>query len=132
MRLTVQRSEASVLLVQSCGLVVEAHIIDERSEWRTFGDKEKDSDDPSRVGAAANALYADGGLSTSIGKVQGDGGASYSLNRLQNRQNLTDRVLQNAVRQIGIACERLSVVDGVKHRASEVFKKVGWLVHVYV
>lgn len=94
--------------------------------------QEKDSDDPSRVGAAANALYADGGLSTSIGKVQGDGGASYSLNRLQNRQNLTDRVLQNAVRQIGIACERLSVVDGVKHRASEVFKKVGWLVHVYV
>lgn len=25
--------------VQSCGLVVEAHIIDERSEWRTFSDK---------------------------------------------------------------------------------------------
>jgi hypothetical protein len=24
---------------QGCGLVVEAHIIDERSEWRTFGDK---------------------------------------------------------------------------------------------
>lgn len=24
---------------QNCGLVAEAHIIDERSEWRTFGDK---------------------------------------------------------------------------------------------
>lgn len=24
---------------QNCGLVVEAHIIDERSEWRTFSDK---------------------------------------------------------------------------------------------
>lgn len=29
----------SLLLPQNCGLVVEAHIIDERSEWRTFGDK---------------------------------------------------------------------------------------------
>ena len=25
--------------MQACGVVVEAHTIDERSEWRTFGDK---------------------------------------------------------------------------------------------
>ena len=25
--------------MQGCGLVVEAHVIDERSEWRTFSDK---------------------------------------------------------------------------------------------
>lgn len=29
----------SCLHAQNCGLVVEAHIIDERSEWRTFSDK---------------------------------------------------------------------------------------------
>lgn len=30
---------AAPLLLQNCGVVVEAHVIDERSEWRTFGDK---------------------------------------------------------------------------------------------
>lgn len=30
---------AAPMLLQNCGVVVEAHVIDERSEWRTFGDK---------------------------------------------------------------------------------------------
>lgn len=50
---------------------MEAHIIDERSEWRTFGDKEKEGDDPSRVGAAANPLLQGGGLTTGIAKLPG-------------------------------------------------------------
>lgn len=32
--------------------------------------QDKEGDDPSRVGAASNDLFADGGLSTGIGKVQ--------------------------------------------------------------
>lgn len=27
------------IVCKGCGLVAEAHIIDERSEWRTFSDK---------------------------------------------------------------------------------------------
>ena len=29
------------VVCRECGLVVESHIIDERSEWRTFADKVK-------------------------------------------------------------------------------------------
>ncbi len=28
-----------VVAMQNCGVVAESHIIDEGSEWRTFGDK---------------------------------------------------------------------------------------------
>jgi hypothetical protein len=40
--MTTQRDPRSILAPlnsQGCGLVTEAHIIDERSEWRTFSDK---------------------------------------------------------------------------------------------
>jgi hypothetical protein len=79
-------STAPLPSTQGCGLVVEAHIIDERSEWRTFGDKDKEGDDPSRVGGASNPLLDDGGLGTMIGRVQGDGGASFALNKMHMRQ----------------------------------------------
>jgi len=114
---------------KGCGLVVEAHIIDERSEWRTFGDKDKGEggggDDPSRVGAAANALFADGGLSTVVGRVTGDGAAAANaLHRLHTRQvGASERSLQAAARAIAAVCDRLALVEGVKRRAAEVFKE---------
>lgn len=121
----VEDHAAGDVVCRNCGLVVEAHIIDERSEWRTFGDKDKEGDDPSRVGGPTNALFADGGLSTTIGKVQGDGGASFSLTRLQNRQvTSSERNLQNAVRTMNGIGERLGLVDSIKTRAAQVFQEV--------
>lgn len=121
----VEDHAAGDVVCRNCGLVVEAHIIDERSEWRTFGDKDKEGDDPSRVGGPTNALFADGGLSTTIGKVQGDGGASFSLTRLQNRQvTSTERNLQTAVRTMNGIGERLGLVDSIKTRAAQVFQEV--------
>lgn len=38
-RLCVPGTLLTVVNVQSCGLVAESHVIDERSEWRNFGDK---------------------------------------------------------------------------------------------
>ena len=38
-RLCVPCTVLTVVIVQSCGLVAESHVIDERSEWRSFGDK---------------------------------------------------------------------------------------------
>ena len=32
-------AQLTVVNVQNCGLVAESHVIDERSEWRSFGDK---------------------------------------------------------------------------------------------
>eukprot|EP00775_Hariotina_reticulata_P013110 gene13110-13238_t len=119
----VEDHAAGDIVCKGCGLVAEAHIIDERSEWRTFGDKEKEGDDPSRVGAAANPLMDDAGLSTGIGKLPGGAGGAYSsLVRLHNRQNLSDRAMQTASREISSTCERLRVTDAVKNSALEVYK----------
>eukprot|EP00878_Enallax_costatus_P001359 GHUV01001508.1.p1 GENE.GHUV01001508.1~~GHUV01001508.1.p1 ORF type:complete len:394 (+),score=120.99 GHUV01001508.1:421-1602(+) len=112
------------IVCKGCGLVAEAHIIDERSEWRTFGDKEKEGDDPSRVGAASNPMMDDAGLSTGIGKMQGGGGQYTMLSRLQNRQNAGDRTMQTAMREINVVIDRMRLTDAVKNSAYEVFKDV--------
>jgi len=109
---------------QGCGLVVEAHIIDERSEWRTFGDKDKEGDDPSRVGGATNLLLDDGGLGTTIGRVQGDGGASFALSKMHMRQNNQMRHLKSAFAGIGEMCSKLNQSDAVKNTACEIYKNV--------
>jgi hypothetical protein len=55
----------------------------------------------------------------------GAGGAYTSLIRLHNRQNLSDRAMQTASREISATCERLRVTDAVKNSALEVYKDVG-------
>ncbi len=56
---------------------------------------------------------------------QGDGGASFSLSRLQNRQvTSTERNLQTAVRTMNGIGERLGLVDSIKTRAAQVFQEV--------
>jgi transcription initiation factor TFIIB len=69
-----------------CGLVLEAHSIDETSEWRTFANESNDND-PIRVVGPSNPLLTDGGLSTVIAKPNGAQGdfLSSSLGRWQNR-----------------------------------------------
>ena len=109
---------------QGCGLVVEAHIIDERSEWRTFGDKDKEGDDPSRVGGAANPLLDDGGLGTVIGRLQGDGGASFALNKMHMRQNGAARQLRGAFGGIAEMCSKLAQNESVKTGACQIYKDV--------
>lgn len=104
--------------------MVEAHIIDERSEWRTFGDKDKEGDDPSRVGGATNLLLDDGGLGTTIGRVAGDGGASFALSKMHMRQNNQARQLKSAFAGIGEMCAKLNQSDAVKSAACEIYKNV--------
>lgn len=111
------------VVCRGCGLVVEAHCIDERSEWRTFSDRDNAGADPNRVGGPNNPLLGGGGLSTVIGKMQGDGGASFSLNRLHTRSNIPDRDLMAAFKKIATMCEQLSLVQTTKDRASELYKE---------
>eukprot|EP00798_Chlamydomonas_sp_ICE-L_P013443 gene13443-19301_t len=115
---------AGDIVCQNCGLVAEAHIIDERSEWRTFSDTDKNGADPNRVGGPTNALLEGGGLSTVIGKTLGDGGVSYNLSRLHARSNNPDRNLIQAFKAIGEMCEELNLSMAVKDRASHVYKEV--------
>uniref|UniRef100_A0A7S0RRQ4 General transcription factor TFIIB n=1 Tax=Chlamydomonas leiostraca TaxID=1034604 RepID=A0A7S0RRQ4_9CHLO len=111
------------IVCKGCGLVVEAHIIDERSEWRTFSDKDKESADPNRVGGPTNQLLEGGGLSTVIGKGR-DGDANYMLNRLHTRSNNPDRALVAAFKTLGDMCERLSLVNtAIKDAACDLYKR---------
>nr|DAD29617.1 TPA_asm: hypothetical protein HUJ06_031085 [Nelumbo nucifera] len=90
-----------------CGLVLEAHSIDETSEWRTFANESGDND-PVRVGGPSNPLLTDGGLSTVISKPNGASGdfLSSSLGRWQNRGSNPDRSLILAFKTIATMSDR--------------------------
>ncbi|KAK4408285.1 Transcription initiation factor IIB [Sesamum angolense] len=90
-----------------CGLVLEAHSIDETSEWRTFAN-ETGENDPVRVGGPTNPLLADGGLSTVISKPNGSA-ADYltsSFGRWQNRGSNLDRSVIQAFKTIATMADR--------------------------
>ncbi|KAG7950862.1 hypothetical protein I3843_13G137300 [Carya illinoinensis] len=108
-----------------CGLVLEAHSIDETSEWRTFANESGDND-PVRVGGPSNPLLADGGLSTVISRPNGASGdfLSSSLGRWQNRGSNPDRSLIQAFKAIATMSDRLGLVATIKDRANEIYKKV--------
>ncbi|KAK1262395.1 Transcription initiation factor IIB [Acorus gramineus] len=118
-----------------CGLVLEAHSIDETSEWRTFANESGDND-PVRVGGPSNPLLADGGLSTVISKPAGGGHSDIlsSLGRWQNRGTGNDRNLLIAFKAIATMADRsvkLFIVNKLrfligflKDRACEIYKKV--------
>lgn len=90
-----------------CGLVLEAHSIDETSEWRTFANERGDND-PVRVGGPTNPLLADGGLSTVISNPNGSSGdyLSVSLGRWQTRGSNPDRSLIQAFKTIATMADR--------------------------
>jgi len=114
------------LICRSCGRVAESHVIDEGSEWRTFGDKEeKGGADPTRVGGPTNVLLGDGGLSTMIAGGKGvDKGLEKNLQRMQQRTDNTgvDKTLQMAFRDIGRICSSMKLPDIVKAQANEYFR----------
>ncbi|KAK9830270.1 hypothetical protein WJX72_010697 [[Myrmecia] bisecta] len=115
------------LICTSCGLVVEAHAIDERSEWRTFSEKDKESADPTRVGGPTNDLLTDGGIgSTTIGAVtKGDGGSlAKDLQRMHARGSNPDKALLASFGIIARMCENLHLVRSIKDRACELFTKI--------
>lgn len=98
-----------------CGLVLEAHSIDETSEWRTFANESGDND-PVRVGGPTNPLLGDGGLSTVISKPSGGQGdfLSSSLGRWQNRGSNPDRSLIQAFKTIATMSDRFVVFFAIK------------------
>jgi transcription initiation factor TFIIB len=97
---------AGDIICYECGLVLEAHSIDESAEWRTFTKELKDND-PVRVGGPINPLLPDGGLSTVITKAsKGRSDQLYSnLGRFQN-QVATNRSLIQAFAKISDMAER--------------------------
>jgi len=89
-----------------CGLVLEAHSIDETSEWRTFANESHDND-PVRVGGPTNPLLSDGGLSTVIARTHGGADSlPSSVGRWQSRGTNPDRNLVRAFKTIATMADR--------------------------
>lgn len=114
-----------------CGLVLEAHSIDETSEWRTFANESGDND-PVRVGGPTNPLLTDGGLSTVISKPNGSTGEylSSSVSRGQNRGSNPDRSLIQAFKTMAIMADRFVISSCSLRFFCEVCCLWNWVVEV--
>ena len=113
------------LVCTECGLVIESRIIDECSEWRTFGDGDKDKNgaDPSRTVGATNVMLAGGGLSTTIGRNP-DGTYNSTLTRLHNRGMNPDKALISAFHSIGEFADAMGMNRVVKDGACDLYRMV--------
>jgi len=113
------------LICTECGLVIESRIIDECSEWRTFGDGDKDKNgaDPSRTAGATNVMLSGGGLSTTIGRNP-DGTVNATLSRLHNRGMNPDKALMSAFHSIGEFADAMGMNRVVKDGACDLYRMV--------
>lgn len=105
-----------------CGCVLPERIIDEGSEWRSFGDSNKT--DPSRVGSASNPFLETEQLDTMIST--GQGANSYTLSKIQMKSYMRgpERALKNGLNLITAFCERAFICKTIINRAHFVFKSV--------
>ncbi|OAG29454.1 transcription initiation factor TFIIB [Nematocida displodere] len=104
-----------------CGCTIGGRIIDERSEWRTFGDS---AENPSRVGGPNNPFLDTEQLDTLISS--GGGLSSYSLAKTQMKSSLRgpERALINGLNLIAAFCERKNLSKTISDAAKYVFKTV--------
>ncbi|RZC47419.1 hypothetical protein C5167_040358 [Papaver somniferum] len=110
-------------ICSECGLVLEAHSIDETSEWRTFAN-ETTENDPHRVGEKSKHLLTNSGLTTMISMPNGGANRS-STARFRNINTPDpDRGLIEAFKTIGVMAERLGLVTTIKDLANEIYKKM--------
>lgn len=105
-----------------CGCVLSDRLIDEGSEWRSFGDSNRA--DPSRVGSASNVFLESEQLDTMISA--GQGANSYTLSKIQLKSYMRgpERALKNGLNLISAFCERAFICKTIINRAQHIFKSV--------
>lgn len=103
---------AGDMVCVECGLVVEAYVIDDTSEWRTFAN-ESNSSDPTRVGGPTDVLLSGAGLSTTLvgGKGEGEFGAKKSW---ASQASNPDRDLTTAFQALDQMGDRLDLFETIK------------------
>lgn len=116
-----------------CALVLDAHFIDEGSEWRTFsGDAGGGGDDrdPSRVGSTGDP-FLDAKLSTAIAYSKNPNAAAgdnaKSLPRMSvpfDAASASDRALADAFRGIADMADRLGLVATIRDQAKDTYKRL--------
>jgi transcription initiation factor TFIIB len=107
----------------SCGMVLASHLVDTRSEWRTFSNDDQGNDDPSRIGEAANPLLNGSQLSTNIAYSMNDPN-SRDLTRAQSKSTAdkTTKQLQQAYRQIDNYCGAWHFSNAIAEGAKGLYK----------
>lgn len=121
----VENFSAGDTICGSCGLVLGDRMVDTRSEWRTFANDENGSDDPSRVGAAADPLLDGAQLETTI--AWGDGGArARDLARAHSKlaTDSNNKVLKDNYVKIAAYCNNMHLPDDATKYAQETFKEI--------
>ncbi|RWS04246.1 transcription initiation factor IIB-like isoform X1 [Dinothrombium tinctorium] len=115
---------AGDMICSQCGLVVGDRVVDVGSEWRTFSN-DKNSSDPSRVGASENHLLNGSDLSTIIART-GEASNEDGTPKYQNRKHMSssDRALINAFREISNMSDRINLPKTIVDRANLLFKQV--------
>ncbi|KAI4291565.1 transcription initiation factor TFIIB [Pancytospora philotis] len=105
-----------------CGCVLGNRLIDEGSEWRSFGDSNKS--DPSRVGSASNPFLESEQLDTMISA--GQGANSYALAKIQMKSYMRgpERALKNGLNLITAFAERAFMPKTIINQAQHIFKSV--------
>ncbi|RCV16713.1 hypothetical protein SETIT_3G160200v2 [Setaria italica] len=112
-----------------CALVLDAHYVDEGSEWRNFADDGGGEDrDPSRVGGASDPFLNNAPLDTRIvfngpQKTQADGGHALPRMRINTGPD-PEQSLVEAFRAITDMADRLGLVATIRDRAKDVYKKM--------
>uniref|UniRef100_J3M9D9 TFIIB-type domain-containing protein n=1 Tax=Oryza brachyantha TaxID=4533 RepID=J3M9D9_ORYBR len=112
-----------------CALVLEAHYIDETSEWRTLGNDGGGSDDrdPNRVGDRSDPFLPDQVGGTTItysgplrrqAKNAGGEGAPLTMRRIDVGVS-TEKTLVAAFKAIADMADRLGLVATIRDRAKE-------------
>ena len=124
----IERFSEGDIICGQCGLVLSDRIVDTRSEWRTFQNDDKNSDDPSRVGEASNSLYDTEDLTTMISYTANPGGSGSknNLNKIQQK-SLVDKknyALQAAYQRISELCNGYQLPKSVSDAAKHLYKAV--------
>jgi transcription initiation factor TFIIB len=108
-----------------CALVLEAHYIDEGSEWRSFADDGGGEDrDPSRVGGPGDPFLGEAPLTTRIvvaGPLKAKAGDGAAIPRVRVSGDEPDNEPYHAIADMA---ERLGLVATIRDRAKEVYKKM--------
>jgi transcription initiation factor TFIIB len=115
-----------------CALVLDAHYVDEGSEWRSFSDDAGGDDrDPSRVGSTGDP-FLDAKLSTSINyskkpNAKSSATGDNALPRMSvpfDAGSASDKALVDAFRGIADMADRLGLVATIRDQAKETYKKL--------
>ena len=113
------------VICADCGLVLETHLVDQRSEWRTFASDDGKGDDPSRVGKAEDPNNPGEHLQTSI-SFNSSGQRDRALDRAHASiyKEAGQQQLETAFSQIRTYCNALHLPHTTEQKASELYRKL--------